>query len=497
MAVSTAVPQSARASQLGIKTTFKNLRPSGTDFLDKRIAVFGQVNETATVTEEKTTVTSSNEAAGLYGYGSPIHLAVRELLPDNGDGVGSIPVTCYPLLSTKGSGAAKNVTITTVGTSTENGSIKVVVNETDSTEITVASGDASAELIPKIISAVNAVLHMPVIASDGTTVVDLDAKWSGLSSNVITSTTVEVVGEVAGLSFTIADGTSGSGTPDLTNMVTALGNTWETFIVNCMNYDDTDVLDQFKTTGDGRWGATIRRPFVAIAGNTVADRATAVAISDARKTDRVNGLATLQGSKNLPFALAARAVARMAVVADTNPPKSYQRQPIESMTQGTDAEQWGPADREAALQAGTSTSKITNDVPYLLDMITFYHPDGESDPAWRYIVTHVKVWEVLYSTEQIFNGDDWAAAPLIPDEQATTNKEAKQPKMAKAAVASMIDALALSAILSDPDTAKATIKAEIDGSNPNRLNVSFTVQVSGNTNVKSVDLNFGFYFGGQ
>ena len=37
--------------------------------------------------------------------------------------------------------------------------------------------------------------------------------------------------------------------------------------------------------------------------------------------------------------------------------------------------------------------------------------------------------------------------------------------------------------------------AEIDSQNPKRLNVSTTVKLSNNTNIISVDLNFGFNFG--
>ena len=95
----------------------------------------------------------------------------------------------------------------------------------------------------------------------------------------------------------------------------------------------------------------------------------------------------------------------------------------------------------------------------------------------------------------IFNSAEWNGAPLIPDDQETSEPTAKKPKMAVADVSAMIDSLASRAILSDPKTAKANTFAEIDSGNPDRLNVSTTVQVSGNTNIKSIDLNWGFFFG--
>ena len=59
----------------------------------------------------------------------------------------------------------------------------------------------------------------------------------------------------------------------------------------------------------------------------------------------------------------------------------------------------------------------------------------------------------------------------------------------------MIDSLALEAIISDPETAKATIVAGINGANPKRLDIAWTAQVSGNANIISIDFNWGFYFG--
>ena len=84
---------------------------------------------------------------------------------------------------------------------------------------------------------------------------------------------------------------------------------------------------------------------------------------------------------------------------------------------------------------------------------------------------------------------------MIPDDQPTVNRSAKKPRIAVAAVSSMIDNLALNAILSNPDQAKESTQAVINDQNPKRLDVVTTVQLSGNANIISIDLNFGFYFG--
>ena len=125
----------------------------------------------------------------------------------------------------------------------------------------------------------------------------------------------------------------------------------------------------------------------------------------------------------------------------------------------------------------------------------FYHPVGEPIPAYRHVVDIVKLQNILFNLDLIFATPEWDGAPLIPDDQPTVNRTAKKPKMARAAVASMLDSLGLNAIISDPETAKANTQAEIDSQNPKRLNLVTTVQLSGNTNIISVDLDFGFFFG--
>ena len=81
------------------------------------------------------------------------------------------------------------------------------------------------------------------------------------------------------------------------------------------------------------------------------------------------------------------------------------------------------------------------------------------------------------------------------DDQPTANPAAKKPKTAVAEIAAMIDSLALQAIISDPKTAKTTILAQISVTNPKRLDTTYTIQLSGNANIISIDLNFGFFFG--
>ena len=187
----------------------------------------------------------------------------------------------------------------------------------------------------------------------------------------------------------------------------------------------------------------------------------------------------------------------MAVLANDNPPFDYGRQKLFTLTPGADSVQWDYSQRDLVLQGGSSTAEKLDGVVQMSDTITSWKPTGEVPPAYRFAVDHCKIWQVIYNLDLIFRRPDWDGAPLIPNDQATTNESAKQPKIAVAEVAAMLDSLSLLAIIADPTRAKESISASIDSTNPKRLNIELTIQLAGNTNLRSVDLNFGFFFGGS
>jgi len=492
MTISTAVDASAVARVLGIKTVYKDLRGNSVLNLPQRIAVIGQGATASTYAADKVQVTSAAQVADLFGFGSPLHLAARQLFPTNGDGVGTIPVTIYPLVD-DGAGVVSAGDITPSGTPTEAGAYTVFVNNIASNTFVISVGDVVADMTAAITAAINAVLEMPIIAVDGGTAVDFTSKWKGISANDIV---VEVAGPTdAGVSFAITQATGGLVNPDITDTLALIGDVWESLILNCLNISDTTTLGLYQTFGDGRYGALTRKPCVVFTGNTATTVTNAIVVSDARKTDKINCQLVAPGSNDLPFVVAARQLARIAVVANNNPPVDYGSQDATGLIPGDDGDQWNYVQRDQAVKAGSSTIQVKDGVINLSDTVTFYHPSGDPIPAYRYVCDIVKIQNILFNLDLIFAVPEWDGAPLIPDNQPTFNRAAKKPKMAKAAIAALVDSLALNAIISDPDFTKASIQAEIDNQNPKRLNIVFTVKLSGNTNIISIDFEFGFYFG--
>ena len=422
------------------------------------------------------------------------------MLPTNGDGLGTIPLTVYPL-DDDGSGIASAGDITPGGTPAGVASFKVNINNILSETFVITAGDSVATIVTAMTAAINAVLDMPMVATDDTTEAGLASKWKGASANDLVVSVVTAAGNVptpddlSGNTFAFTQPVSGATNPDVQDALDQVGDVWETLVLNCMDIADTTTLTTFATFGEGRWGALVRKPLIVFTGNTNTTVAAAIAVSDARKTDRTNAQLVAPGSVDLPFVVAARQLARIAVVANNNPPVDYGSQDATGLTPGDDGDQWNYVQRDQAVKAGSSTIEVKNGVVNLSDTITFYHPDGDPTPAYRYVNDIIKVMNILFNLDLIFATAVWDGAPLIPDNQPTTNKAARKPKDAVAAIAALVDSLGLNAIVSDPSTAKTTIVAGINESNPKRLDVAFTVTISGNTNIISIDFNFGFFFG--
>ena len=490
--ISSAVDASAVARVVGIKTEFKNLN-GGVIALPQRVALVGQGNTASTYAVTKTQYTSAFAVGAAYGFGSPLHLAALQLLPVNGDGIGTIPLTVYPLEDNPGSSAISEGDITPGGSPTVAASYIVKINNISSEAFVISVGDTVAEIVTAMTVAINAVLEMPMIATDSTTVVDLDSKWKGTSANDLF---IEVVGSTtAGNTFAFTQPVGGLLNPVVTIALDQVGNIWETMFLNCMDIADTTTLDLYSTFVEGRWGPLVRKYCVVFTGNTITTVASATAVSNARTTDRSNSQLVAPASNDLPFVVAARQLARIVKLANDNPPHDYGSQDATGLTPGTDATQWLQTDRDAAVKLGSSTIEVRDEIVNISDVVTFYHPAGDTTPAYRYVVDIVKLMNVIFNLDLIFVTPEWDGAPLVPDDQPTTNRSAKKPKAAKTAIAKLIDELAKEAIISDPETAKTTIETDINGSNPKRLDVAFTIQLSGNANIISIDLNFGFFFG--
>jgi phage tail sheath gpL-like len=580
------LPASAVSRVCGVNVEYRNFNAGAGAYLPQRLAVIGAGNDDAVYSADKYEATGSADAvAKRYGYGSPLHLAARQLFPEGGGGA-AFPVTIYPVIADDGSYAQIKVRVS--NTSTEEvvgvagtyhlndgvkdwylnipenisfapgdfqdfelqattkghdgnlyvgydvtsaitppipaglqvvstwikdgtepgaapsiGSISCDGAATGSGECTVRIGGIEAvfailkdntavQILSAMRSAIQKILEMPVVAGD---VADgelpLTAKWSGASGNDIT---IKVVSEVNGVVFGITAMTGGAVDPDVAPALAKIGQVWETFILSCLSYNNPSRLDKYQIYAEGRWSELEKKPCIVAHGCTD-DFATRTAITDIRKTDYANFLIQSCGSDEIPFVIAAKGLlSDIMTNANSNPPLGYHGL-LSGLAAGDDSAQENYTTKNNSVAKGASTNAKNGSVAELNDIITFYHPDGESLPSRRYVVDLVKLQNVVFNVRAIMEADELKGAPLVSDATSTTNPKAVQPKTIKTALMNLANSLAAFAIIGESEFTKENMAIKFSSTNPKRLDVQFPCKLSGNLEVTGTDIYFGFYLG--
>jgi phage tail sheath gpL-like len=580
------LPASAVSRVCGVNVEYRNFNAGAGGYLPQRLAVIGAGNDDVEYSDDKFESTGSADEIGKrYGYGSPLHLAARQLFPPGGGGA-AFPVTIYPLIADDGSYARETVRIANTSGQAVTGAsgeytlfdgskhwklkldapltlepdeykdfalaaeekghdpnlvtgvdvagyvtpalpagVTVVgISATDGTdpgaapaqgaiscdgtaaaagEGSVTIGGASAvfavlkdmtagQTLSAIRAAIQKTLEMPVMAESvigGE--IPLTAKWSGAGGNEIR---IEINCDVEGLTFGVTAMAGGAVDPDVSSALNKIGQVWETFVLSCLPYNNETRLDKYQTFAEGRWSELEKKPCLVAHGCTD-DFATRTALTDQRKTDYANFLIQSTGSAELPFVIAARGLVNdIMTTANSNPPTGYHGL-LTGLKAGADSAQENYATRNNAVLKGASTNVKNGSVAELNDIITFYHPDGEAIPSRRYVVDLVKLANVVFNVRMIMEADEMKGAPLVSDATPTTNPKAIQPKTVRTSLINLANSLAAYAIIQEPEFTKLNMSVDISSQNPKRLDVRFPVKLSGNVEVTSTDIYFGFYLG--
>jgi len=490
-----AVSPTLVARVIGIQTEFAPSRNAGNSILPQHVGVVGQGTDAAALagySNEPLRVTTSQRAGEVYGFGSPIHLSVSSLLPDNMAGVGAIPVTVYPM-QPDAAGVASVTELTPVIGTIESDQYAVMVSGVRSLSFTALTTDTLASLTAKITASINGIAGMPVIATDGGTEVIMTSKWSGSSSSDIN---VSIDGPTdRGVIFGVAQTTAGLVNPDVSPALDAVNSVWITMMINTLEMTDDVALDQFEAFAENRWGSLIHRPLVVFTGSTIADPTAASAIADARASSRVLSQLSSPGGLELPLTVASASLVPMVLVANNSPASSYGLQVIDGLESGGILNQWSVTERDLAVKRGVSTVELIDGELHLSDVVTFHHPSGNANPEYRYVRDIVVLQNIIFRISSIFAAEGWFGAPLIPDDQATTNRDARKPLHAKSAVSSVIDDLALAALITNPDETKSQITSQISPINANRLDMVIPISISGTLIIGSIDIDWARTFG--
>lgn len=494
------VSRSAIARVTGCEVKFRNFSTGGANSLPQRLAVVGQGADGVDYRLVPFEVFDATAVGDRFGYGSPLHLVAQTLFPKSGVQA-AFPVTIYPVARAEGAAAAVGA-ITVAGDRAEVAGSGTVVVGGCAVQVAVSRGETAEELARAIFEQVNALPEMPVTAGmavrtegeDGTSWWDvpLSAKWGGETGNGI-KIVIDV--ETEGLSLAGEAFHDGAGVPDVSPALAMVGDVWETIVLNTVGYTSSAVLDAYREFGEARWGWQIQRPCLVAHGCT-AGYSARTAVSDPRQRDRINFFVQSTGSPELEMVVGARGLLDIMSTADEDPAQNYKGL-FGGLLAGGRAEQESYQVRNAAVGKGASTSVLSGDAAKISDVVTFWHPDNEGRvKSWRYVVDAVKLMNIVYNIRLINEADDVEGAPLLPDDSPSSHPSAVKPKTFCTWYSNMADSLEGMAVISDAKFTKDNMVVEIDAENPKRLNSKIPVKLSGNAEVISTDLYFGFYVGG-
>lgn len=481
------------------KGVFSSLSP----YLPQRIAILAEANDDnqASLLLTPQQITSAQQAAVLFGVGSPVHIIARILFPVSGDGVGGIPVWVYP--QAKAVGATKKlIKVLPVGVATGNAVHYVKVAGRDGMDaqfyaLNIVQGDTSALIAQKIEDAINAVYGSPVYGLADSYEAILQSRWSGLTANELTAE-VDTNDAPVGITYSVSYPQAGSGTPSIAGALAQFNNDWNTIVINSYGTEATTLtaLEQFNgiasDTPTGRYAGIIMKPFIAISGSTSDDPS---ALTDARLGEMTIAIAPAPGSKGLSMEAAANMAVLQALVAQNTPHldvagKSYPDMP----TPETIGTMGSYNSRDAIVKKGCSTVNLVAGKYQVQDFVTTYHPVGENPPQFRY-VRNINLdlnIRYMYYLKELINVVDHAIAN---DDDTVTASNIVKPKMWKSVVDGFADELAQLALIVEPSFMKDSITVNIGTSNPDRLETFFRYKRSGFARIASTTAEAGFNFG--
>lgn len=498
MTASTAFPQDRKARGLAIKTSYKQVETNGAKGRPVKIFVYGIPQASVSVASEVYDFVSLSDTATKYGVQSTIYQACKMLKPNNAIGVGSIPITIFPLAVTGGTVEEPLVSavgsVAPLGTCTFSQTYRVKIDNKASANIDLVNGDSVSEFITKAVAAVNSIYDMHFTASDATTKMDLTC---GYETDAGDFSYIEIESPTgAEMTFTLVQPTGGTGTIDISTVWDAFGDTWYSHVINAA--DDatgSTILTSADNFGELRWASTVHKPFKHYTGSNEAVAATVRAITAARTADRTNSIKWSPASHDAPWNIAARMVAIQCITAQADPAQDYQLRKCALLTAGADAYQLDSDARDLAVKDGLSTIEIIDGSVYISDSVMCYNSTSEDPDGYSYDVDIEKECAMLYNINSIFSNPNDAGNPLVPDSQAVTNANARKPSYFKQKLNNLFDGAGLEAIISDPDYAKENTEVAISSTNPKRLDVIAVYKLSGNNGVISVDNNFSYYVG--
>ena len=305
--------------------------------------------------------------------------------------------------------------------------------------VNIADAATVEEISDAVVAAVNAISDIPVVAAKTAVTFEttFDSKTLGpwgddisIKFNLLSTDETP-----AGITSVITAMTGGSGVPDITTALDAMGTTgtdgqnekYFTDFIHGYGQDTTtlDALSAYNGAGNnfvGNYAKEVIRPFRSQVGDVAVGTvglSALIVVGNGRKLDRTNGIFPAPGSANHPEELAAFVIGKAANVNSTLAEQTTIDEQMSGFFPGDVADRWTDDydNRDLAIQAGISTSQVKSGVLTIQNLATFYHPDSVPNESNGYrSYRNISIIQNMSNAYRLnFEREKWKGITIVDD----------------------------------------------------------------------------------
>jgi phage tail sheath gpL-like len=356
----------------------------------------------------------------------------------------------------------------------------------------VASGDTATDVAAAVAAAINADGDLPVTASPTTGTVTITARNAGEAGNDIDIRHNYFSDQElpAGITAAITPMAAGATNPDVSEVITAIGDDW--YQVWAMPYSDLANLTLVKDELERRWGPEVQIEGVAFAAatGTVSELVT----EGGNHNSAFLSIQDANASPSPPYEWAAALCAVVSKFGQIDPARPFQTLPIEHIKAEAPSARRTRSERNTLLNNSIATHTVEDAGGQVRveRLITTYSTNqaGADDTAFLDVNTPLTLGYLRYDF-RTFWLTKYPRHKLGQDSKRYGEGQAiMTPKLARAEAIFKFRQWEEMALVEDADQFKNDLIVEINASDPNRLDFLLPPNLVNQLRVTAAQIQF-------
>lgn len=477
---------------------------AGTITLVEPALLVGQMLSSGNATPEVAIpVASQAQAALFFGQGSMLERMVAAFLKNTP----AVVLWCLPQ-SEPGSGVAATGSVKYGGPATASGTLPVYIAGRK-VSVAVTVGMTAAQVATAVAAAITADPYMVVTAevngSDAAQV-DIACKWKGATGNDIRISHAiggALAGEAipAGITATVTAMASGSGAPDQTNSIAAVGD--DTYDYCGVPYTDTTSLGAWETeygfSQGGRWGF-LRESYGTIYSAARGTYANLITLGQAGNSPVSSILGIEVGVESPVWEVCAAYTAQAALAFLNDPARPLQTLPLLGIVAAARGSRFSKTERNALSQYGIAVQDVdgSGQMKIALEAMRYQKNDyGQGDTAYDVATTLASLAYILRYLRQRITSK-YPRHKLANDGiRVGPGQAIVTPKIIKAELVAAYAQLEYLGIAENANAFKDALVVERDTLNANRVNILYPPDLVNQMRVFAVLAQFRLNYADQ